>query len=120
MIRVEYDFCIDPSNKNRVSSHIATKRANSMVAVIGYGHLVETLKKKRKIFKVVLDYRRNMIKICPLCMIKKIIIIKRKKKINVVLHLRFLQWMNKSLKYNLVKEGENTILTRGPQNYPLK
>lgn len=47
MIRVEYDFCIDPSNKNRVSSHIATKRANNMVAVIGYGHIVETLEKKK-------------------------------------------------------------------------
>ena len=69
MIRVEYDFCIDPSNKNRVSSHIATKRANSMVAVIGYGYLVETLEKKRNIFKVVLDYRRNMINIRPLCML---------------------------------------------------
>ena len=48
MIRVEYDFCIDPRNKNRVSSHIATKRANNMVAVIGYGHLVKTLEKKKK------------------------------------------------------------------------
>ena len=67
MIRVEYDFCIDPRNKNRVSSHIATKRANNMVAVIGYGHLVETLEKKRNIFKVVLDYRRNMINIYRLC-----------------------------------------------------
>ena len=69
MIRVEYDFCIDPSNKNRVSSHIATKRANSMVAVIGYGYLVETLEKKRNMFKVVLGYRRNMINIRPLCML---------------------------------------------------